>query len=366
MVRVVDTPESDRVELERLARSTVEPHRRVMQARALLALADGSSVRGTAGELGTWPNTVTRWRNKYLEGGIGAVGSIATGRGRKKRVDQAVVEAIVADTLHTVPEDGSTQWSTRTMAERHGVGKDFVAHIWRARNIKPWRVDTFKLSTDPRFEDKLVDVVGLYLDPPERAVVLCVDEKSQTQALERTQPSLPLKPGRAGTMTHDYRRHGTTTVFAALDTATGKVLQHCRPRRRHQDFLFFLKLIDLHVPKNLDVHLVLDNLNTHSHDKVRQWLDHPKRRRFHLHFTPTSSSWLNLVERWFKEITDKRIRRGSFRSVDQLVEAIDHWSEHWNENPRPFVWRRTAEEIIAKVRRGRAALDDVTKSATHH
>jgi hypothetical protein len=193
-----------------------------------------------------------------------------------------VVEAIVADTLTTVPEDGSTQWSTRAMAARHGVGKDFVAAVWRARNIKPWKVETFKMSTDPDLEAKLVDVVGLYLDPPERAEVVCVDQLSQTQALEPTQPSLPLKPGRAGTMPHDYRRHATTTIFAALNTATGQVLQHCRPRR-HQDFLFFLKLIDLHVPKDLDVHLVLDNLNTHSHDHVAEWLAHPKRRRFHLH-----------------------------------------------------------------------------------
>lgn len=244
------------------------------------------------------------------------------------------------------------------MAERHGVSKDFVAHIWRARGIRPWRVDTFKLSTDPRFEENLVDVVGLYLNPPERAVC-CVDEKSQTQALEPTQPSLPLKPGRAGTMTHDYKRHGTTTIFATLDTATSKVLQRCRPRRRHQDFLF-LKLIDLHVPKDLDVHLVLDNLNTHSHDKGPRVAGAPQTGPVPPALHPTSSSWLNLVER-FKEITDKRIRRGSFRSVNELTKAIDHWSEHWNDNPRPFVWRRTADEIITKVRRGRAALDDVTK-----
>jgi transposase len=364
MAGVLDMPEADRGALEGVARSTVEPHRRVVQARALLALAGGVPVETTAADLGTWPKTVRRWRAKYLTGGVTAVGSIALGRGRKRRVDASVIEAIVADTLNTVPEDGSTQWSTRTMAARHGVGKDFVAAVWRGRNIKPWKVETFKLSTDPDFEAKLVDVVGLYLDPPERAVVLCVDEKSQTQALERTQPSLPLTPGRAGTMTHDYRRAGTTTIFAALDTATGRVLQHCRPRRRHQDFLFFLKLIDLHVPKHLDVHLVLDNLNTHSHEKVTRWLAHPKRARFHLHFTPTSSSWLNLIERWFKEITDRRIRRGSFRSVDELVAAIDHWSEHWNDDPKPFVWHRTAEEIIAKVRRGRAALHQVT--ATHH
>ena len=360
-------PEADRVELERLARSTVAPHRKVVQAQALLALAEGTSVRSTAAAVGSYPNTVTRWRDRYLIAGVAGVGVIAKGRGRKPEIPQATIEAIVHDTLHAVPDDGSTQWSTRTLGERHGVGKDTVARVWKARQLRPWRVDTFKLSTDPRFEEKLLDVVGLYLDPPERAVVLCVDEKPQTQALDRTQPSLPMKPGRARTMTHDYKRHGTTTIFAALDTATGHVLQLCKPRRRHQEFLSFLKWIDLHTAKDLDVHLVLDNLNTHSHPKVVEWLEHPKRRgRFHVHFVPYSSSWLNLVERWFKEITEKRIRRGSFTSVDDLVDAIDDWSTHWNDNPRPFVWTRTADEIITKVRRGRAALDNVTKSATDH
>ena len=366
MVQVVEMPEADRVELERLARSTVAPHRKVVQARALLALADGVSVRSTAATLGSYPNTVTRWRDRYLVDGVDGVGVIASGRGRKPEIPQATIDAIVHDTLHAIPDDGSTQWSTRTLGDRHGVGKDTVARVWKARNLRPWRVDTFKLSTDRRFEAKLVDVVGLYLDPPERAVVLCVDEKPQTQALDRTQPSLPLKPGRARTMTHDYKRHGTTTIFAALDTATGRVLQFCKPRRRHQEFLSFLKWIDLHTPRHLDVHLVLDNLNTHYHPKVLEWLDDPKRARFHVHFIPYSSSWLNLVERWFKEITDKRIRRGSFRSVDELIDAIDDWSAHWNDNPQPFVWTKTAEEIITKVRRGRAALDNVTKSATDH
>jgi transposase len=253
------------------------------------------------------------------------------------------------------------------MADRFGVGKDTVARIWRARNIRPWLVDTFKLSNDPRFEDKMVDVVGLYLDPPQRSVVLCVDEKSQCQALERSQPSLPMTPGRAGTMTHDYKRHGTTTLFAALDTATGAVLTDCKPRHRNQEFLSFLKLIDLHVPKDLDVHLVIDNYAAHKHDNVTKWLGHPSRRdRWHIHYTPTSASWLNLVERWFKELTDKRLRRDSFTSVDQLIDAIELWTEHWNDDPKPFIWHRTAEEIIAKVRRGRAALDRITESATDH
>jgi len=276
------------------------------------------------------------------------------------------VEAIVSDTLTALPDDDSTHWTTRSMARRYGVGKDTVARIWRARRLRPWLVETFKLSNDPDFEAKLVDVVGLYLDPPERAVVLCVDEKTQTQALDRTQPSLPLKPGRAGTVTHDYKRHGTTDLFAALDVATGEVLTDCRPRHTHQEFLAFLKLIDLHVPRHLDVHLVLDNLSTHKHEQVTKWLTHPKRSRFHLHFTPTSSSWLNLVEHWFRQLTTRRLRRGSFHSIDQLIEAIELWVEHWNDDPKPFIWHKTAEEIITKVRRGRAALTAVTNSATHH
>ena len=353
-------------ELERMARSKSLPHRRVMQARGLLLAAQGVANAEIARCCDTTPVTVRRWRVRFDEDGVDGVGRIAPGRGRKPEIPQATIDAIVDDTLTERPDDGSTHWSTRTMADRFGVGKDTVARIWRARNIKPWRVTTFKLSSDPDFEAKLVDVVGLYLDPPERAVVLCVDEKTQTQAIDRTQPSLPLTPGRAGTMTHDYRRHGTTDLYAALNAATGEVLTHCRARHTHTDFLFFLKLIDLHVPKHLDVHLVVDNLSVHKHPKVVAWLDHPKRARFHLHFTPTSSSWLNLVERWFKELTDKRLRRGSFRSVAGLIDAIEHWASHWNDDPKPFVWHKPAADIIAKVERGRAALHRNAKSATYH
>lgn len=366
MLHIMEVTAEDRAVLERLARSQVEPHRKVVQARALLLLADGVSIRGTARQVGTWPKTVMCWRDRFRAGGVQAVGVIAAGRGRKPQIPASTVEAIVSDTLTTLPDDDSTHWTTRSMARRYGVGKDTVARIWRARRLRPWLVETFKLSNDPDFEAKLVDVVGLYLDPPERAVVLCVDEKTQTQALDRTQPSLPLKPGRAGTMTHDYRRHGTTDLFAALDVATGEVLTDCRPRHTHQEFLAFLKLIDLHVPRHLDVHLVLDNLSTHKHEQVTKWLTHPKRSRFHLHFTPTSSSWLNLVEHWFRQLTTRRLRRGSFHSIDALIDAIELWVEHWNDDPKPFIWHKTAEEIITKVRRGRAALTAVTNSATHH
>jgi transposase len=352
--------------LEVMARSSSLPHRKVVQAKGLLLAADGVPNEEIARRCETTPDTVRRWRARFAETGVDGVGVIAAGRGRKPSVPAEVVEAIVRDTLHERPDDGSTHWTTRSMAARHGVSKDMVARIWKARDLKPWRVDIFKLSNDPDFEAKLVDIVGLYMDPPERAVVLCVDEKTQTQALDRTQPSLPLKPGRAGTMTHDYKRNGTTDLFAALNVATGEVLTDCRPRHTNADFLAFLKLIDREVPKDLDVHLVLDNLSVHKHAEVTKWLQHPKRQRFHVHFTPTSASWLNLVERWFKELTDKRLRRGVFTSVKHLVDAIELWAKHWNDDPKPFIWHKTAAEIIAKVKRGRAALDHHIKSATDH
>jgi transposase len=352
----------DRLEL--MARSTSLPHRKVVQAKALLLAGDGLPNEEIARRCETTPDTVRRWRAKFAASGVDGVGVIAAGRGRKPSVSGEVVEAIVHDTLHERPPDGSTHWTTRSMAARHGVSKDMVARIWKARNLKPWQVTTFKLSNDPDFEAKLVDIVGLYLNPPERAVVLCVDEKTQTQALDRTQPSLPMKPGRAGTMTHDYKRNGTTDLFAALNAATGEVLTDCRRRHTHDDFLAFLRLINREVPRDLDVHLVLDNLSVHKHADVKKWLD--KHPRFHVHFTPTSASWLNLVERWFRELTDKRLRRGVFTSVKELTDAIELWVKHWNDDPKPFVWHKTAAEIIAKVKRGRAALDHLIKSKTDH
>jgi transposase len=231
--------------------------------------------------------------------------------------------------------------------------------------LKPWKVDTFKISDDPDFEDKLVDVVGLYLNPPERAVVFSFDEKTQCQALDRTQPSLPMKRGRGDTMPHDYKRTGTTELFAALNVATGEVLYNTKPRHRAAEVLAFFKYIDLHVPGDLEVHVVLDNLSAHKAPEIKRWLAHPKRKRWHLHFTPTSSSWLNLVEGWFRLLTERRLRRGTFNSVSVLIEAIELWAEHWNDDPKPFVWKKTADEIIEKVRRGRAALTEA-KSATHH
>jgi transposase len=344
-----------RGELQRLARSSSLPHRVVVQASALLLAADGVANERIARECATTPDTVRRWRAKFETGGVDAVGSIAPGRGRKPEIPQSVIDAIVDDTLHTIPDDESTCWSTRTMGERHGVGKDTVARIWRARNLRPWRVETFKLSNDPAFEAKLVDVVGLYLDPPERAVVFSFDKNTQCQALDRTQPSLPLKPGRAKTMTHDYKRHGTLDLFAALNVGTGEVLHQTRRRHTAEDVLGLFRWIDLHVPSELEIHVVLDNLSAHSAPAVTKWLAHPRRRRWHLHFTPTSASWLNLVEGWVAQLTNRRLRHGTFDSVASLQQAIDIWGllHGWLTLlvPGEAGWRgcRHAEEVPAGV-----------------
>jgi len=354
-----------RASLERMARSPSLPHRKVTQAKALLLAADGVATNEVARRCATTAESVRAWRRRFESEGVEGVGRIAPGRGRKSWLPEGTVAEVVRVTREEKPDDTSTHWTTRTLAERFGIGKDTVARIWRDHRLKPWRVETFKVSTDVRFEEKLVDVVGLYLNPPERAAVFCFDEKTQCQALDRTQPSLPMKPGRAGTMTHDYKRNGTTDLFAALNVATGEVLYDCRKTHTGADVLAFFKLIDLHVPADLEVHVVLDNLSAHMGPEVTTWLDHPKRARWHLHFTPTSSSWLNLIERWFKELTDRRLRRGTFSSVDELIDAIELWTEHWNDDPKPFVWHTTAAEIIEKVRRGRDALTQV-KFATHH
>lgn len=355
-----------RGELERVAKSMSLPHRMVVQASGLLLAADGVANEAIARECATTADTVRRWRAKFEAGGVEAVGTIAPGRGRKPSIPQATIDAIVDDTLHTIPDDESTAWSTRTMGDRHGVGKDTVARVWRARELRPWRVDTFKLSNDPRFEAKLVDVVGLYLNPPERAVVLSFDEKTQCQALDRTQPSLPLKRGRGRTMTHDYKRNGTVDLFAALNVGTGEVLHQTRKSHAATDVLAFFKWIDLHVPRDLEIHVVLDNLSAHNAPPVTEWLAHPRRARWHLHFTPTSASWLNVVEGWFAQLTNRRLKHGVFTSVTELVEAIEVWASHWNDDPKPFVWHTPAKKIIAKVRRGRAALTHQIKSATRH
>ena len=285
-----------------------------MQSKALLRLADGASVRSTAERLGTYPNTVARWRDRYFDAGVDGVGVIAPGLGRKPKIDAEVIAAIVEDALHSVPDDGLTAWTTRSMVALHGVGKDTVMRIWQERRLRPWQVDTFKLSNDPDLEEKLVDVVGLYMNPPERAVVFSFDEKTQCQALDRTQPSLPVTPGRGRAVTHDYKRNDTVDLFAALNVATGEVLHQTRKRHTSEDMLAFFKWIDLHVHKDLDVHVVLDNLSAHNAPPVKAWVAHPKRKRWHLHFTPTSSWWVNLIENWFAQLTRRRLTNSAFTS----------------------------------------------------
>jgi transposase len=316
--------------------------------------AEGVANSTIAASVGVTAVTVRSWRDRFASEGLAKLGVVREGRGRKPVLSAEKVEEIVRLTQHEKPS-GATHWSCRSMAKRVGVSPATVQRIWSGRGLKPHLVKTFKLSNDPAFEEKLIDVVGLYLNPPENAVVLCMDEKTSIQALDHTQPSLPMTKGRAGTTTSDYKRHGTTTLFAALDVLTGSVIGSCMDQHRHEEFLKFLRTIDREVPKTLAVHMILDNYATHKHPAVKAWMAaHP---RFHLHFTPTSSSWLNLVERWFRELTDKALRRGVFHSVPDLIASIEKYLDVHNESPRPFVWTATAESILAKVRRGRVALN---------
>jgi transposase len=335
--------EEQRDLLVKMARSSVLPHRTVIQARALLMAADGTANEEIARSCEVDSDTVRRWRARFLREGPEGVGVIAKGRGRKPSLPEGTVAEVLRLSVHERPADGSTHWTTRSLADRVGVGKDTVARIWADHGLKPWKVDTFKISNDPRFEEKLVDVVGLYLNPPARAAVFSFDEKTQCQALDRTQPSLPMKPGRAGTVTHDYKRHGTVDLFAAMNLATGEVFTDLQRRHTAAAVLRFFKQIDASVPADLDVHVVLDNLSAHSAPEITIWLAHRDRERWHLHFIPTSSSWLNLIERWFKELTDKRLRRGRFTSVAELGDAITLWAKHWNTDPKPFIWTRAGQ-----------------------
>ena len=348
-----------RVTLQRLSRSHSLPHRTVLQAKALLLSADGEAIYEVARRLDVASNSVRRWRRSFEEDGVAGVGVIAPGRGRKASLPEGTVAQVVSLTMNTQPDDGTTQWSTRSLGKFVGVSHDTVARIWKDHGLKPWKIDTFKVSTDPHFEEKLVDVVGLYMNPPERAIVFSFNEKTQVQALDRTQPSLPMKKGRGETMTHDYKRHGTTDLFAAMNVATGEVIYDTKDRHSSKEVLDFFKFIDLHVPADLDVHVVLDNLSAHKSESIRKWLAHPKRSRWHLHSTPTSSSWLNLVEGWFAQITRRRIKKGAFNSVQHLQDEIGLWTEGWNEDPKPFVWKKPADEIIAKVKRGREKLASI-------
>jgi transposase len=348
-LRALTSIESD--ELRAVLRKATAPQRLVRRASIVLELAAGANVVETAGKLGIGREQVARWRDRYLELGIAGLEKDRPRPGKPKLIPKSKEEAVLTLTRMTTPEDG-THWSVRSMAEVAGVSKASVQRIWAAHGIKPHLIRTFKLSKDPKFEEKLVDVVGLYMAPPEKALVLCVDEKSQIQALDRTQKGLPMKKGRCGTMTHDYKRHGTTTLFAALNTLDGSVIGSCKERHRHEEFLSFLREIDRKTPKDLDLHLVLDNYATHKHPEVKSWLE--TRPRFHLHFVPTSCSWLNLVERFFAQITTKRIRRGSFESVKELESEIKDYLRVHNRDPKPFKWTASAEAIIEKVARCRA------------
>ena len=350
--------DGQRQALEVLARAQTAPHRQVQRAEALLLAADGVANTGIAARVGVNASTVRAWRGRFAEDGLAKLGKVREGRGRKSTIPQDKIDQIVELTRTSTPA-GQTHWSCRTMAKKVGVSPATVQRVWAARGLKPHLVHSFKLSNDPRFEEKLIDVVGLYLAPPDNAIVLCLDEKSSVQALDRTQPSLPMVKGRAATMTHDYKRNGTTTLFAALDVLTGKVIGQCLPRHRHEEFLKFLRMIERQTPKGLQVHLICDNYATHKHPAVTAWLG--KHPRFHMHFTPTSSSWLNLVERWFRELTDKALRRGVFHSVPDLIAKIEDYLATHNNDPKPFIWTATAEDILAKVARGRVALQAVNQ-----
>ena len=354
--------DAQRLILEKVSNSTSAAYREVVRARVLLDAADGIGNKTAAKRHGVTPVTVRAWRAAFETEGLTNWGKVKSGRGRKPVISEEKIAQIVELTTKTTPP-GQTHWSCRTMAARVGISHAQVQRIWSDLGLKPHRVDSFKVSNDPRFTEKLVDVVGLYLNPPEQAVVLCMDEKTSIQALDRTQASLPMKPGRAGTMTHDYKRHGTTTLFAALDVLTGRVIGQCQPRHRHEEFVKFLKTIDHETPDELDVHLILDNYATHKHDAVTSWLKrHP---RFQLHFTPTSSSWLNQVERWFRDLTDKNLRRGVFTSVPNLIASIQDYLDANNHDPRPYTWTATAESILAKIHRARTTLNnESTKTET--
>lgn len=329
------------------------PQQIALRAQIILCAADGVANSTIAEKLGISRPTVLQWRARFEREGVDALTHIKPGRGRKPEISQAKIKAIIDDTLRSNPK-GATHWSCRSMAKRHDVGATFIQKVWDAHGLQPHRIETFKLSNDPLFVEKLTDIVGLYLNPPDKAAVICVDEKSQIQALDRTQPGLPMKKGRCGTMTHDYKRHGTTSLFAALNVLDGTVIGECYERHRHQEFLKFLRRLNRELPKRKVLHLIVDNYGTHKHPNVKAWLE--KHPQFQLHFTPTSSSWLNLIERWFTELTNKAIRRNAFTSVTDLIDTIYQFVDANNDDPKPFTWTANVEEILRKVTKRKAIL----------
>jgi transposase len=353
-IRVTALRRGDREMLEQWTRARTTPRRLLERARIVLASADGHSGEAICAMLDVSRPTVSRWLDRYDAEGAAGLEADRPRSGRPKEITPAQEAAIVNATLHTRPPDRGTHWSTRVMATRAGIHQTTVGRIWRAHGLKPHLVETFKVSTDPDFVAKLRDVVGLYVDPPKRAVVFSVDEKSQIQALNRTQPGLPLKKGRAGTLTHDYERHGTTTLFAALNVGTGRIDHACLPRHRRDEFLRFMTQVERRVPKGLSVHVILDNYATHKTPEVDAWLrKHP---RVHFHFTPTSASWLNLVERFFSELTTRQLRRLAVTSVRELEHAIQQYIAHRNTDPTPFTWTASVRSILAKVKKANETL----------
>jgi transposase len=349
----------ERKTLQKWARGRSTPARLVLRAKIVLLAAEGVESQRIAAELGTSRPTVRLWRGRFFESRIAGIEKDATRPGRPRTDRPELEKKILEKTTQTTPEN-ATHWSTRTLAAELGIDHVLVHRVWTAHGLQPHRVRTFKLSNDPDFAKKVVDVVGLYLNPPEHALVFSVDEKSQIQALDRTQPGLPIKRGRCGTMTHDYKRYGTTTLFAAIEVLEGNVIAECMPRHRHREWIRFLERIDRETPEAFDIHLIADNYATHKTAKVKRWLArHP---HFHMHFIPTSSSWLNIIERFFRDLTTKRIRRGSFTSVEELETTIHSYIEHHNRNANPFVWTAEADKIIEKVGRARIALDKTRSS----
>jgi transposase len=362
MVRVASVIELDdaqRGELVRLAQSNTTKVRLARRAGIVLLAADGLDNRQIAHLVGVGRIQVGRWRERYAQGGLAAIEKDLPRGGRPREVDAA---EIVRLTTQTKPK-GATQWSTRTLAAVAGVSDTSVQRVWKAHGLKPHRIKRFKVSRDPKFVEKLEDIVGLYMSPPEHALVLCCDEKSQVQALDRTQPGLPMKPGRAATMTHDYKRNGTTTLFAAMSMLNGSIISRCEQHHRHTEWLGFLRQIDRETPQDMSLHLICDNYAMHKHPKVKEWL--AKHPRFHVHFTPTSASWLNMVERFFRDITTERLRQGVFRSVPELIAAIQDYIALHNENPKPFVWTAKANDILAKVIRANGRISSKQNEALH-
>lgn len=356
--KIVLTEEEEKT-LLKVSRSNTTSVRLARRAKIVLLAARGKDNTQIAEEVGVGRVQVGRWRERYSRDGMAGIEEDLPRGGRKPTID---AQEIVRLTTQTLPEH-ATHWSTRTLAEAAGVGATTIRRVWRAHGLKPHLIETFKVSRDPKFTEKLEDIVGLYLSPPEHALVLCCDEKSQVQALDRTQPGLPLKKGRAATLTHDYKRHGTTTLFAALNVLDGKVIAQCQQRHRHIEWLKFLRQIDRETPQDKTLHLICDNYATHNHPKVKQWLE--KHPRFHVHFTPTSASWLNMVERFFRDLTTERLRRGVFTSVPELISAIQGYIAHHNDKPKPFIWTAKANDILQKVIRANSHLSSKQNGALH-